>query len=404
MNTRTTTPDTPAPPVAMGRERRRGAVLLMVLVLIVVLSAVLAQFTERGMTEIVSEGHYVERNRMRLVAYSALETTLAVMADVVAIEGTLVAPAQGWADPLAIAGFDPGESLKVTVSFVDESGKLPLANLDEATLYLLFTEMGLPIEDGLKLTHALLDWVDEDDDPRIDGAESETYAVAEWPYMSSNRAISRLEELAVVDGFSTLLFDEFGRPNAWFHALSEAVTVYTPGSLNANSVSDLALRAFAGFGDPQIQALRAYLAGADGILGTPDDRYFAEAGEVSALLGELPSGISLGVGMDVVRVRVDVAEADARFRLEAIVQASRGGGGGGGGAPGRPQQPRPPTRPGQSTAPGSQTANMTYPFVFLEVREDVGHNDSLAATSPVGDAAARIESDVSSRSRARDQS
>ncbi|MGH8017472.1 MAG: general secretion pathway protein GspK [Opitutaceae bacterium] len=358
----------------------------MILVLIVVLSAVLVQFTEKGMTEIIAEGHYVERNRMRITAFSALETTLAVMADVIAIDGSLTTPEQGWADPLAVAGFDPGESTRVEVSFEDESGKLPLANLDEGTLYLLFTEMGLPIEDSLKLTHSLLDWIDEDDEARIDGAESETYAAAEWPYMGSNRPVAHLEELAVVDGFSALFFDEAGRPNDWFRLFTDAVTPYETGNLNANSVSDLGLRAFAGFGDPQVDVLRTYLAGADGIRGTEDDRYFAEGGEVSTLLGELPSGISLGVTADVIRVRIDVFEGDSHYGLAAMVQPSQPGATGGdgdGGRPGRPQRPRPPaqgdTRSTEATGGPGESEEVPYPFVFLELTEDVGHNDSLAA-------------------------
>ncbi len=376
----------PARHACRQTDPRRGAILLMILVLIVVLSAVLVQFTEKGMTEIVAEGHYVERNRMRITAFSALETTLAVMADVIAIDGALTNPAQGWADPLTVAGFNPGESLKVVVSFTDESGKLPLGNLDEGTLYLLFTEMGLPIEDSLKLTHSLLDWIDEDDEARIDGAESETYAAAEWPFMSSNRPVSHLEELAVVDGFSTLFFDEAGRPNDWFRLFANIVSPYATGNLNVNSVSDIALRAFAGFGDPQVDALRRHLAGADGIRGTADDRYFAEAGEIRALVGELPSGAALGVNSDVVRVRIDVSEGDSHYGLEAVVQPSQPGATGGSGGPRQPQRPRPrPQQGGQSTGGPLESREVPYPFVFLELTEDVGHNDSLAAPAEAGE-------------------
>lgn len=84
-------------------DRNRGAVLLMILVLVVVLSAVILQFAEKGLTDIMAEGHYVQRDRMRIEAFSALEVTLAVMADVVAIEGELTAPEQGWSDQIGRA-------------------------------------------------------------------------------------------------------------------------------------------------------------------------------------------------------------------------------------------------------------------------------------------------------------
>ncbi len=348
----------------------------MILVIIVVLSTVLVQFTEKGLTEIAAEGHYVERDRLRITAFSALEATLAVLADVAAIEGGLTSPAQGWGDPLAVAGFDPGESLKIDVGFVDESGKLPLNSLDEGTLYLLFTEMGFNTVDSLKLTNCLLDWIDEDDEPRIDGAESDLYAAAEWPHGASNQPVRHLDELAVVEGFRTLFFDESGRPNEAFRTFADTVSVHADGTLNANSVSALALRAYAGFGEPQTAALAAYRAGADGIPGTADDRHFARPEEIAGVFGELPEGARLGVETLALRVRITVTQADARYSLEAVVEPTQGGGSRRNVSNHELQQQTPAT--GASTA-ASSAASIPYPFLFLELTEDVGHNASIAA-------------------------
>lgn len=363
----------------------------MILVMIVVLSSVIVQFTEKGLTEIAAEGHYVERDRLRLTAFSALETTLAVLADYVAIDGGLTSPAQGWADPLAIAGFEPEGKRKVTVSFTDESGKLPINSLDEGTLFLLFNEMGFDADDSLILTNALLDWIDEDDEERIDGAESQTYAAAEWPFGASNRPLTSLEELAVVKGFRELFFDEAGRPNAYYRTLEDTVSVWADGTLNVNAVSELALRAYAGFSDPQIQALETYLAGADGMRGTEDDRYFANNQEIAQVLGELPQGVSLSAGITTLRIRVEVSEPDGRYALEAVVQPANSGGGGPVAAQngsGR-QQPRAndPRQQQQQRRAGSGAgqADLQYPFVFLELTEDVGQNLSISApVEPAG--------------------
>lgn len=387
-----TSEDSKSSRISLQRPRpRRGAVLLMILVMIVVLSAVIVQFTEKALTEIASEGHYVERDRLRITAFSALEVTMAVLADYIAIEGGLTSPAQGWGDPLGVAGFDPGENLNVVVSFADESGKLPINTLDEGTLFLLFNEMGFDAEQSLILTNALLDWIDEDDEERIDGAESETYAVSEWPFGSSNRPVSNLEELVVVKGFREYFFDESGRPNQNFRTLEDTVSVWSDGSLNANAVSDLALRAYAGYGDPQLNAMRLYLAGADGIRGTEDDRYFASTEEVSQVMGAFPEGANLGVGISVLKVHVEVRQGDGRYALEAIVQPSQGGGGAqttrpsGDTQPITPQQLQQQQRQRQSTQ-GSGESEIPYPFVFLELTEDVGHNQSISApVEPSGD-------------------
>ena len=169
--------------------------------MIFLLAVLIVQFTEKAMGEIAVEAHYADRERLRVTAYSALETTLAVLADVIAVDGGLTSPAQGWADPLGIAGFEPEADTKVTVSFSDESGKLPLNGMDELTLGLMFDRMGLNRDDALHLSETLLDWIDADDETRLDGAESDLYGEAEWPYHASNQPVRRLSELALVDGF-----------------------------------------------------------------------------------------------------------------------------------------------------------------------------------------------------------
>jgi general secretion pathway protein K len=317
------------------RRRRRGAVLLIVLVIIVVLSALIVQFAEKGMSEIAAEGHYVSRARLRLVAYSALETTLGVLADYVAIDGWLTSPAQGWGDPLPISDFVTPEGVKIGIEFIDESGRLPLRSLDEMTLVPLFTEMGFANDEVLKLTNSLLDWTDTDDDERIDGAESDAYKQAEWPHEASNEPIKRLRELAVIDGFRELFFDEAGQPNAFYRTFAETVSEVGTGTLNVNSISDLALRALGGFSDPQIKALRDHLSGADLTPGTADDRYFASSAEIAGVVGELPEGIQLDTKINALRIRIRVDEGGNDFVLDAVVQSGRGASGNAGGGQGK---------------------------------------------------------------------
>ena len=367
-----------------GRRRRRGAVLLIVLVIIVVLSGLIVQFTEKGMAEIAAEGHYVARARLRLVAYSALETTLGVLADYVAIDEGLKSPSQGWADPLAVADFVPPEGVRITIEFIDESGKLPLRALDELTLVPMFAEMGFANDEVLHLTNALLDWADTDDDERLDGAESNIYRLAEWPHEASNQPIRRLRELAVIDGFRTLFFDEHGEPNDYYRLFADTVSEVGTGTLNVNSVSDLALRALGGFGDPQIKALRDHLAGADLTPGTADDRYLDSADQITGVVGPLPEGLQLDTKINTLRIRVHVDEGGNDFVLDAVVQPGRGASGGG--RTGRPGPDDAPSAPaGAPTDPDAigGGAQVSYPFVFLEMTEDVGQNSTIAApTNP----------------------
>mgnify|MGYP005856292547 CR=1 FL=1 len=372
-----------APEGRAPNRRRRGAVLLIVLVIVVVLSGLIVQFTEKALAEISAEGHYVARARLRLTAYSALETTLGVLADYVALDDGLTSPAQGWAEPLVVADYVPPDGVKVEIAFIDESGRLPLRSLDELTLVPLFTEMGFANDEVLHLTNALLDWTDADDDERIDGAESDIYKRAEWPHEASNQPIRRLRELAVVDGFKTLFFDEHGQPNQYYRIFAETVSEVGSGTLNINSISDLALRALGGFGDPQIKALRDHMAGADLIPGTGDDRYFRDSGEVTRVVGQLPEGLQLDTRINALRIRVRVDEGANDFVLEAVVQPGRGASGTAGARGPRNRRAGSPAGAPSDTESIGGATQVSYPFVFLEMTEDVGHNSTIAApTNP----------------------
>jgi type II secretory pathway component PulK len=411
----------------------RGSILLLILGMIVVMGYVLTQFIEKGLSEIAGEGYYVERDRLRIKAYGALEITLAVLADFIAIEQSLQSPAQGWGDPIGYSGVDLGDGVEVRITFTDESAKLPLNSLDEISLYLLFDEIGIPPDDNLLLTNSLLDWIDEDDETRIDGAETDEYGFREIPHRAANRPIHNLKELSVVAGFDIYFFDEEGRPNAIFDTFAEMVSPYGTGTLNANTAGAMTLRVAGAMSDPQIDAIEDYRAGADRIPGNGDDRYFVNSEELLDVIVEMPPDIRLGVDVSILGIEVQVSEGNSVFALKAVIsldgsgvptvqsssgaRSSTGGQGSSGGqsssggqptpggqapppppsfTPGQPPGPppglpsgRPPGSPGSPGSPpssgptsvsgstafsGSTSQSVAYPVVFLELTEDVSNN------------------------------
>ena len=83
---------------------RRGSVLLIVLVTLVFATSALLLFIEKAGTDLLVPIREADANRLRLEAYSALETTLAVLEDFREVSEGLHSPAEGWSDPLAFAG------------------------------------------------------------------------------------------------------------------------------------------------------------------------------------------------------------------------------------------------------------------------------------------------------------
>jgi general secretion pathway protein K len=97
-------------------------------------------------------------------------------------------------------------------SIADECGKLNLNALFvnenevnpvfETALHNLF--QALQVEEDP--TDAILDWLDPDDEPRPEGAESDYYAGLETPYACKNGLMDSIEELLLIRGITPELF------------------------------------------------------------------------------------------------------------------------------------------------------------------------------------------------------
>jgi type II secretory pathway component PulK len=94
--------------------------------------------------------------------------------------------------------------------------------------------MGLP---GMTvdIADAIMDWMDDDDDPRPAGAESDYYSVLATPYAAANGPLRSVEELLLVRGVTpTLMFGADSNRNGVLDAEEQqrfGVSVDTPGAL-----------------------------------------------------------------------------------------------------------------------------------------------------------------------------
>jgi general secretion pathway protein K len=348
-----------------------------VLVLVVVTAAAVLKFSERALGEMAGEGYYMQRERLRGEAYSALEATLAVLAQFREIDGGLYAPAQGWGDPLALSGYEPAEGRTVSVEFADENAKLPLTNAEwsEPALAALFTDLGFEPGEVNVLTDSLLDWIDADDNPRPYGAEKDDYLRGDPPHVAANRALRSFAELAAVQGFADLMFTESGRPNERCERFMRRVSLWSDGTINLNTASDELLRASGLVDDRQLASLVRALDTVDGDRGTAGARFYRSLNELGDQVGAIPGGGMFGVQTEVLGIVVTVRERQAEFRLKAVIRTDSTGTTRRSGTGDR--------RSAQNAAGGGNTAigtaagrvggvnaSIEYPFKFLELVED----------------------------------
>jgi general secretion pathway protein K len=109
------------------------------------------------------------------------------------------------------------DGVKVEVSAIDERGKLDINATDELTLANLFTGNGLEPDQAEVLAAAVMDWRDEDELERVNGAEEEAYLAAGLEMGPANRSFIMTEELLQV----------IGMDYEFYRKLEPGITVYS---------------------------------------------------------------------------------------------------------------------------------------------------------------------------------
>lgn len=97
------------------------------------------------------------------------------------------------------------EGADLAIAIQDERGKIPLNALDAKQTRRMFEELGLSGEALDTATNSFLDWLDDDDDPRPNGAESEYYK--SQGIRPRNGALQSVAETSFIRGVGKPLAD-----------------------------------------------------------------------------------------------------------------------------------------------------------------------------------------------------
>lgn len=344
----------------------------MVLVLLLLAAFLLSAFIRRTGTELLADARASQQREMRAEAYSALETTLAVLAEFRAVEGALRSPAEGWVEALADTGYTPGGGREVVVTFEDESAKLSLPNADETELQTMLEFAGVERNEAERLAGALHAWVREAPADAAIDLDAPDYTRSDPPYRPAGRPLRSWAELAAVEMDRQVLFDEDGRPTEPMLAFMREVSLHRFQKVNLNAAQAGVLTAL-GLGEGEIASLedhrtRPRQPGDTGVF-----RSMAEAGTV---LGASIAPERFGVASDVLRIHVTVVQGSIHYRLSAVIATS---GNNANRAPRREAEQGAATS-APVTAPLPERKMLNYPFTVLEIQENA--EPLLPAASP----------------------
>jgi general secretion pathway protein K len=341
--------------------QRTGSVLVIVLGVLFALSVLMTVFIERSVRELRYRALFIDRDELTVTAHSALEATLAALAEVAEIDEGLFAPVQGWREPLKQTGFTAPPGLEVRVEVRDKSGQIPFDKLDPTVLGLVLEQLEVSFGDQQRLIDTLLDWTDEDDLARINGAEAQFYASLPSPYRPRNARLRTWEELRLIEGWNRLFFDEFGEPNVLYERFTEMISLRHKGKVNLHAAPPAVLEVLGRLQGFEADFLIDYLNGLDGKAGTADDRLIATA-DNPYTRGGIPANPEdppelAGVRAETLQIEVYVSRGDATHLLTALVDTTRAG------------QSGTSLQPPDSLA-GEGGAMAPYPMRILGLRED----------------------------------
>lgn len=181
-----------------SRMSERGVVLPVVLMLLALIAVLALTFLERSRMESLVARNNAAAIRVRGVAEGGLYLGIAALL-------RARQDRQPEFGPIRLQ-IPLGEGASLSVTVADERGKIDINAAPDSLLRQLFQVAGARDDVAERLADTVLDWRDEDDNKRVNGAEARDYADAEELSGPANRPFLGVEELQQVRGMDRTMF------------------------------------------------------------------------------------------------------------------------------------------------------------------------------------------------------
>ncbi|HLW66430.1 MAG TPA: type II secretion system protein GspK [Gemmataceae bacterium] len=205
---------------------RSAVVLIAVLMVVFLLTLAAYQYNEMVTSELRAADSSANSVQARALAYSGIYYTAAILGDPNSFQGLL--NSNPWDSPSAFQGVlvytdpktgrtgrftifspsDPAENNPQAFRYglIDEASKInpnAVLQIDPTGTVLYNMLMSFAVTDPnmtADIADSIIDWIDSDDDPRPNGAESSYYQGLSPPYRAKNAPLESVEELLLVKG------------------------------------------------------------------------------------------------------------------------------------------------------------------------------------------------------------
>lgn len=224
-------------------RRRRGIALIMVLWIIVVLGVTATYFSRGIREEAFIVKNFKDAEKAKLLAMAGVHHALAMLSvpdtDGMNVDHEYV---EHYFSDIESVTFGDGS---YHVRVMDEESKVNINSASRDIIRSLLIGLGLHSLRADSVSDAIIDWRDADDDPMLNGAETDFYSALENPYECKNSNYFTLEELRLVRGITNDLF--YGDSSETLvGGLIDHITVFGKGKININTANKTVLQSLPG--------------------------------------------------------------------------------------------------------------------------------------------------------------
>ncbi|MCD6305143.1 MAG: general secretion pathway protein GspK [Deltaproteobacteria bacterium] len=274
----------------------KGIALFLVLWVLVLLSVIVGEFCHAMRTEINVTRNYKEQRQAYYIALAGFNRAVAELVREDFMGGTPVIGEEGVAllrsltgKPVKEEGLNGerpewrvnteippevfgGGSFQVRLG--NESGKININEANESTLRMILGPFDLDEKEKSIIVDSILDWRDDNDLHRLNGAEDDYYRSLKRPYECRDADFETIEELLLVRGVTEELF--YGGLDRMVTVVRDVVSavkkprkavqaIEAAGNqkLNLNAASPMMLRALPGMTEEMVEAVMAFRKEAD---------------------------------------------------------------------------------------------------------------------------------------------
>jgi len=326
----------------VGRDGREGAALVVAVWVILMLALLISSMAFDMQVEANVAGFQRKRVKSQYLARAGMEwATAALVRKVTEAQDEELNLPPGQDEQLVIASINLSRGVGISgmkkelgegmfiVDILPEESRRNVNLLSEDDWKEILDQAGVENTRWAELIDCFLDWIDDNDNHRLHGAESDDAYYKDLDYEVKNAPLDTVDELLMVKGFDESLL--YGGPSkeddtVIYAGIAGWLTTWGDGKVNINTASREVLLTLPDIEDYVIDAILEYRTGIDGIPNTKDDgfRDIQEAISKTGLAQDLANLITT-TERKFLRV-VSIGEVDGvRNGIWAVLQAGDGG-------------------------------------------------------------------------------